>query len=263
VALCNRDKKFPLALSTFECFKKKLHEKIRDPSSWEETLLRARYFLEDAAIADGPDKAAATLLAFDTYARMSPMLSLRPSDFQAPLSVRGPLRCWSVTFCPADTPYKSKTGTQDDTVSVGQTSSRRMWLNSLAAILAQRSTPKVFSFSMRSLELDFARSTVDLELPAAVPHMLRHGGPSMDAATEEVTDMTLQSRGMWACPSSVARYRKPGRYLRRLALLSADQKTAAKAAEIFLIRSLPLRLDQAKRKTVLEQPSRPNKRYRI
>jgi hypothetical protein len=235
-------KKLPMALSTFNGFRKMLHEKVRDPSSWEETLLRARYFLDNAAIADGPDKAAATLLAFDTYARMSPVLALRPRDLQPPQSTRGPLRCWSVTFCPADTSYQSKTGTQDDTVSVGQTCSRRMWVNRVVEQLAKRSTPTVFNFTMKSLEVDFARSSNDLQLPSAVPHMLRHGGPSMDAATEDISDMTLQNRGMWACATSVVRYRKPGKYMRRLALLSADQMTLALAASLYLEQNLPKRI---------------------
>jgi hypothetical protein len=240
-------KKLPMSLSTFNGFRKMLHEKVRDPSSWEETLLRARFFLDNAAIADGPDKAAATLLAFDTYARMSPVLALRPRDLQPPQSTRGPLRCWSVTFCPADTSYQSKTGTQDDTVSVGQTCSRRMWVNRVVEQLSKRSTPTLFSFTMKSLEVDFARSSADLQLPSAVPHMLRHGGPSMDAATEDISDMTLQNRGMWACASSVLRYRKPGKYMRRLSMLSASQLTAAHAAAVFLELNLPRRLSSMKR----------------
>ena len=44
-------------------------------------------------------------------------------------------------------------------------------------------------------------------------HGLRHAGPSSDSLHRRRDINAIQQRGRWAAPSSVARYRKPGRML--------------------------------------------------
>ena len=55
-----------------------------------------------------------------------------------------------------------------------------------------------------------------------VPHMLRHGGASMDALHNMPRDV-IQERGQWAVARSVQRYSKHGRYLRELHQLTDGQ----------------------------------------
>ena len=63
----------------------------------------------------------------------------------------------------------------------------------------------------------------------AHPHRLRHGGALADAILR-VSGLTLMEHGPEAPVRGVARYREPSRYLRQLALHSADDMKRARAA---------------------------------
>ena len=84
-----------------------------------------------------------------------------------------------------------------------------------------------------------------LGLPGSdiVPHMLRHGGASMDAL-HDVPRGVIQERGQWAVAKSVQRYSKHGRYLRELHQLTAAQLKRATALAAALPHRLAARLHQ-------------------
>lgn len=56
-------------------------------------------------------------------------------------------------------------------------------------------------------------SSLSLDVLKLSPHGLRHSGPSTDSHHRIRDIAAIQQRGRWAAPSSVARYRKPGRML--------------------------------------------------
>jgi hypothetical protein len=225
----------PQSTSTFDGFAKDMKDSARDPVTWEETVLRSEAMFRADGTAEGADMAVANLLMFDLYARPMSLLGVRTTSLHQPVSAKGPLSCWNVTFFPATAAAASKTGTQDDTIAVGATSESRMWLNSLMPFLFDRSGPLVFSFKAPAFAKAFSRASIAANLPEAVPHQNRHGGPSADAAMGEISDFVLQTRGMWKQASSCLRYRKPGRYLRRLNLLTDLQRGVLfRSAERFL-----------------------------
>jgi hypothetical protein len=230
----------PMSTSTFDGFAKDMKDSARDPVTWEETVLRSEAMFRADGTAEGADMAVANLLMFDLYARPTSLLGVQTSSLHKPVSAKGPLSCWNVTFFPANAAAASKTGTQDDTIAVGGTSRDRNWLNGLMPYLRDRPGPLVFNFTARAFATAFNQASNLANLPAAVPHQNRHGGPSADASMGEISDFVLQTRGMWKQASSCLRYRKPGRYLRRLNLLSDRQRGVLfRSAEKFLKAALP------------------------
>ena len=82
--------------------------------------------------------------------------------------------------------------------------------------------------SVQRYRLLYKKAFAAAGLPASHPHRLRHGGASMDGmASASNSDLDIMQRGGWATLSSVARYRKPAKYLRRLRELSDQQRAAA------------------------------------
>ena len=120
----------------------------------------------------------------------------------------------------------NKVGDNDLTMEVGGTHPRRAWLSPLMALLAQPDSvdPRLLKLDSEIYTRLFHSSRTLAALPASHPHRLRHGGASMDGLNK-LGDLEMQRRGQWRSPKSLARYRKPGRYLRQLDLLSSAQLT--------------------------------------
>ena len=220
--------------------------RCRGPTTREEVpgvKLRAGRFL--TATAARPASAGT-----GAPAHLRHFLHSRPRDLtpSAAIVAHGS-RFWAITFFPASRSASSKTFTQDDSVHIGQPNPRRAWLGQVAAALYTRPRDgPMFSVSLTQLETAFATAARALELPSRVPHQLRHGGPSADAATGVTSEFAIQVRGRWASQRSVARYMKAGRYSRMLAQLSSSQRAKATQAESVLARSLPNLLRAATRK---------------
>ena len=66
-------------------------------------------------------------------------------------------------------------------------------------------------------------------LPRANLHRLRHGGASADAIAG-LDDAAMLERGSWRSTRSIARYRRPGRYLLQLSRLTPCQLASAEGA---------------------------------
>ena len=214
---------------------------MRDPVTWEWAILVADAALRLARGVMTPlvETAILTLLAFDTYARPSDWLLARRSWLIAPVKgQRGSLAAWTITFYPATQTRTDKAGLQDDTVSIGTTNPRRAWLSDLAGLWSAH-RPKsalLFTLTLRAFETNLRFLAHQAQLEEAVPQRLRHGGASADAIIG-LSDLELQTRGRWSSNRSVVRYRKPGRYLRHLGLLSSGQPKASHALEPAMLRS--------------------------
>ena len=64
----------------------------------------------------------------------------------------------------------------------------------------------------RNFKEAFDKAVVQLRLPRrAVPHQLRHAGPSFDFATKQLPLADIKLRGRWEADSTVRRYQKAGR----------------------------------------------------
>ena len=236
------DSSLPLSKSTMDGFGRLQPAQMRDPVTYEDTVLRANWMLASDPSAEGADAAAATLLTFDLYSRAADILRVQPEDLVPPNARLGS-RHWGVTFFPASRSKRSKTLTQDDTSFVGQVNPRRSWLRDIMPILAARPRGQpMLGNSLAVLEARFAAAGLSLGLPHAVPHLLRHGGPSADCAAEVITDVQVQRRGWWASVKSVQRYTKPGDYARALQALTPALLARTSSAETQLKTELIARL---------------------
>ena len=98
----------------------------------------------------------------------------------------------------------------------------------------------------------FMQSRAAAGLERSHLHRLRHGGASADALLQSLTDLDIATRGRWASLKSVARYRRPARYLRALESLPQGSIRRAKEAEEWLTAHLA---------TLIESPT-ARKRFR-
>ena len=144
---------------------------------------------------------------------------------------------WAMILFPPTADDVSQVGLQDDPILVGHSNPKRLWLSEVIASVyrrhSRRTTPGVdeppllFGLSVAEYSRLFRRACIAAQVPDAVPHQLRHGGASADAAETTMTPDQIQGRGRWGHQKSVARYMKPGRYLRELSKSSAQQKDRA------------------------------------
>ena len=235
--------RLPLAAVALKGFANLCPGGTREPATWEATVLIA------AALVEMPSYQAllagvGVLLQFDTYARPSELLSLQVSWTVPGLNL--------VTFYPATQAARSKTGQQGDSVVIGVRPQRRWLRKVFQALVAQ--APRdgtLLQIDLASYENFFHAGATRAGLAhlRLVPHCLRHGGASVDDLNK-VPEGDIQTRGRWKARGSLLRYKKHGRYLRQVALLTAAQRHAAQAAAVRLARTLPALLRQ--------RPARPH-----
>ena len=203
---------------------------VSDPVTWESVLLSAYSLLTDTTIsattAERIAAAAGQLLAFDLYARGGDMVTVRSEDVRSPSSrQKGAAGFWTITFFPQEAGVHSKTGEVDLAKAVAQPNRERAWIAGLCPLLLKLHPANGLLLGLtqrRWLEL-FHLSRASAQVGAAVPHRLRHGGASMDALAG-TSDGALMERGPWGSPKAVLRYRRPGRYIKQLALLTPEQR---------------------------------------
>ena len=187
--------------------------------------------------------AAAVLLSFDIYARGGDAAKILASELRAPRrGQHGALAAWTVTMFPETEAARSKTGGADDTVLIGTTHPRRAWLTVFLAALRtmRRKTSLLFDLTQTQLNDIYNLGRKATGLAKAGLHPLRHGGASADKLAG-LAEREMQTRGRWASPKSVHRYRRPGPYMR--AMEAAEPQVAAGPAnETFLQMELPRRL---------------------
>ena len=228
----------PLSHASLAGFLRESREAIRDPATWEALLLTVDSMLSEV----GPEKeealevAVASLLTFDMFSRPSDWLAATPQTLLAPLKgQKGMAGRWAATLFPSTAARRSKTRQQNDTFVIGGSNPRRAWLSRVAAALAQRSKGRklLLNLSLDRFSAVLRLHQARVNVPDAVPHALRHGGASCDSLNLP-SESDVMARGTWGTLKSVARYRKPGRYLRQLARLSPAQRAHASALEPLL-----------------------------
>ena len=148
----------------------------------------------------------------------------------------GAAACWTLTFFPRRAGVCAKNGQFDIAKPIGCSHMDRAWLARLCQVVIRaphRDASLLGLKPRRFLELfHLARAAAQVE--PAHPHQLRHGGASADAMHGN-TDAALMERGSWSSTRSVARYRKPARYIRLLSLLSASQRAQVKTAPVQIV----------------------------
>lgn len=170
----------------------------------------ARYCVKHSEI----HAAVAALLQFDLYARPSEILDISGVDLVRP--VKSLSDTWGIILGNADRERRTKTGATDDIILAD--SPHRLWCGRLLQHVARgclNIDVPVFSLTLAKYEDLFRHFSSLFKLPAGTftPHTIRHSGPSFDAIHKFRTLTEIQQRGRWASPSSVQRYKKPGRLL--------------------------------------------------
>jgi hypothetical protein len=243
-----RDTDLRLAKASLQGYLANTRETARDPTTWENALLAAYHLLQplqhDAVIAALPlEVAVKTLLAFDLYTRQEELSLAATKDLLPPprtLPGCGPLP-WTLTLFPPEGAARSKTNDIDDTIPIGTSNRKRRWLGEVAAALKRRrhNTTNLWTTPTLSYNKVITDITTKHHLDPFTSHQLRHGGPSCDALEEDATELALATRGRWRSLASVRRYRKTGRYLRKLSLLTEAQLREAILADKWLRQHLP------------------------
>ena len=148
------------------------------------------------------------LVQFDAYLRPSEALGLKVEHLVPPCGRR--YSQWALVVHPSDMGEKSKTGTQDDSVVLGDLKDRK-WMSRVAAHLSSHRRDFLFP----GITLAFYERTVTQALDTLrytghilAPHILRHSGASNDAVHQRQTLPSIQKRGRWSSKKSVARYEK-------------------------------------------------------
>ena len=214
---------------------------LQEPETWEATVLMAHALVSEASLEATPAErglaAAGVLLSFDLYGRANDLAKALKAELRPPVASQpGAAGIWTLTLYPTTQQETSKTRTQDETVAIGTSNKRRLWLRQLCRPLTLHSpsdkrllcmTPK------RYLQL-FHLGRRLAHLAPSNPHRLRHGGASADGlltSGEQLSDLEIASRGRSRSMKSIRRYRQPARYLRQLQLLLKPQLLLAKAVE--------------------------------
>ena len=123
-------------------------------------------------------------------------------------------------------------GFQDDTLELGAREERPGIAQVFDALAARReSSAPLFPLTLSHARRTLAEAASTAGLEPFVPHQLRHGGASHDGFLG-IEAAELMRIGRWSSLSSVARYRKPGRYLRALTTLTQVQKRKADETEL-------------------------------
>ena len=147
-------------------------------------------------------------------------------EFRPPVQRQSGLtNFWMITFLTREGGTRSKTGETDPVKAVGQPNRRRSWVAGLCPLLLHlpRAVDTLLGLSQRRwLEL-LHMSWATVEVGAAVPHRLRHGGATADTL-EGASDTYLTERGPRNSIKAFLRYRLPGRCIKESALLTPAQR---------------------------------------
>ena len=139
-------------------------------------------------------------------------------------------RRWGLAVCPATE--------LSTTLFVGVTG--RFWVVGLLRTLHSRCAAPENSFfggvQLQRYEqgLHDDSSTLGLQRLHAVPHSVRHAGPSEDAFHKRADLGGIQKRGCWGSPKSVVLYEKGAKLLRQLSFMPEHLLKKARSLEFQL-----------------------------
>ena len=160
------------------------------------------------------DVVMAALLQYNLYARPSEILNIFGADVIMPIPSLNSY--WGIVFGNSEFSRARKTGTFDDAVFADSTC--RPWCGNLSKKMYRYfgyNFRPVFPMILSQYESKFRFFSKVFKLPSGSfsPHVLRHSDPSFDVIHCHRSLAQVQARGRWASSNSVARYRKPGRFL--------------------------------------------------
>ena len=194
-------------------------------------------FVFDVAIELGATDsklAALVLLQFDCYLRPSEALGLTKDHLVRPAGPRYPR--WGLIVCLSELQERTKTGTTDDSLMVGDVADRS-WMSAVMSFLFEQPEHQLFghvNLSQYEKALRAASKKLGYTGDVLQPHILRHSGASNDRSHERRSLPHIQKRGRWAAKKSVLRYEKA-------ALMQRQWKFAPKE-RLQQIQSAPKRL---------------------
>jgi len=174
---------------------------------------------------------------FESYLRVSEALALKSEDI-IPWTWLDAHRLSPTTImaCSSLRQLLSKTNRNDLSIPLDLARQK-----GLAQVLLQWSKVRgpgefLFDLTPNCLRIHFkqALQAVGAGVLGAVPHCLRHGGASHDAATRSRSLAQVQLRGGWSAVESLKRYEKHGVLGRELASLPSHTKQAAQKQISFL-----------------------------
>ena len=185
------------------------------------------------------DSAVALLTGFDTYVRPGALLKVTVADVLRPVAAQG-LGRWGLILFPQERGELSKTGTQDDTVILGNMDVDLVPLMQ-RQMRGKNPDQPLFSINMKEYRTHFTQAAVALGLGHhnLVAYQARHGGASRDILLKRREMEEVRKRGHWRTYASVRRYEKSGRVQRVMqttpaALLKYCQRVAPRLGELLL-----------------------------
>ena len=225
----------PKAARDLKGFFRLVPGKVRDSLPWLVVVLFSDYWLSQGP----PFWAAAALLQFDTYLRPGEVLAHEKGHVLSPVRNAGvACRRWGLAVCPATELSTTKSGSQHDTLFVGVTG--WFWVVGLLRTLHSRCAAPENSFfggvQLQRYEQGFHddSSTLGLQRLHAVPHSVRHAGPSEGAFHKRADLAAIQKRGRWGSPKSVVLYEKGAKLLRQLSFVPEHLLKKASSLEFQL-----------------------------
>ena len=265
---------FPMSHRRLKGWTRASPESAGDPMPWEGAILFALLAAGPGLALFGQcalHAARAMLVQFDAYLRSEGLFDVDTLEIVAPQADQP---CWSLVIHPSNPAEggaddllllgrnqglrkASKQGIFDNAVLIGQAPSIAAGRGCITTIVAflksgRHLCPRARAAAVRrgfvpAFPLDPAkyREVVrwchkELGIPVLpmTPHAFRHGGASADAFLETRSIDMIKERGLWAHPRSVARYKKPARYLKMLSSIPAAQQARARASLSSLVLKL-------------------------
>ena len=160
-----------------------------------------------------PVAARTVMSLFETYARLSALLSLRSFQFAEPVPGTGMPQHLGFCFNAEELKKPSKTGEYDCTVLLDL--ERQEWMSQVLLELRRQSGENGLLFPIGYAELSrlFKRAVLKAGVKVLEPtlYTLRHGGASHDCGAKVRCRSTIKARGAWRADSSLRRYEKHGR----------------------------------------------------
>ena len=175
------------------------------------------------AISEGKlDLAFMMALQINTYLRPSEVLSLTVDHIGKPHGRR--YSSWTVIVAPSDLDVRTKTGSKDDAVIVGDLACQS-WVGDALALYMKKVNHKLFSWTLPQYEawMTQACNKLSYKSQCVSPHILRHAGASNDFFFGRRSLLEIQRRGRWKAKASVQRYEKSGLLQKRWEQASAGR----------------------------------------
>ena len=215
------DQRMPRFQRALRAWKRYAPTPSRDPMPWSILCgIMACMVRRDCVI-----HAVFALLLFDTYMRLSEGLNMRVAHLVRPAPrLSSGFRHWAVRVRPDAETDPRKSGVFDDTIALD--SKHLPFLGPVLCKLCanRQENDRMFPFSASEFRNVWYLAQKDLGLENAtfVPHQLRHGGASTDAAESRREMTEIQRRGGWKVLENLCRYEKKGRLQKKMAALGDD-----------------------------------------